>query len=282
MHRIKHHQQRIARMKHHSFWNFLFGGRPLFAPQPSEGSSAENLLATTLMALVNTPSLAEKQSIVKQHPELLGAEADSLLTRGQDERATAILEKYRHLLDLCRQIGVDAAFAFVEGQQGQGMPEEAAFGQLLKVIQAHSLAEMEQAIREDPRVVDRRVRDLFSAFIAAKGTFGIPMEHVQVCMQVLESCDRQGIDATFRSLGGAKVHVSKDGSATLLFQACGESVGGGPIQAFNTLASEFNAGREAPDLGARVRALVPRLPSMLRRSCLHIPRTSHPAPSGWE
>ncbi len=100
-------------------FNRLFGKK--------ERVSGKSPILPALTALLQTQSAREGQRLLKQHPELLSAEADALLgelIKESDRDQAESLTELREFLLRCREVGIDKASA----NQGGGLipPELAA------------------------------------------------------------------------------------------------------------------------------------------------------------
>ena len=80
----------------------------------------------TVEALIDADSWDAAQLMVEQHPELLSDHADEILDQlsrqTKDDDASRVYEDYRALLNRCREVGIETAFA--EKTEVQKLPEE--------------------------------------------------------------------------------------------------------------------------------------------------------------
>jgi hypothetical protein len=95
-------------------------------------------LFDAIQAFIQANTWAASQRIIEAHPELLSDEADQLLgqlvaiARQQgDAQAEGAFTEHRQLLALCRQVGVEAAFAD-RAIEGDEVPSE--LGALLAAL----------------------------------------------------------------------------------------------------------------------------------------------------
>src|ERR1035437_3037194 len=75
-------------------------------------------VATAFFSFVKADAPSESRQVLEQHPELLMPGADPIIAtfirlfrKEVDDRAVAVLEHHAGLLRLCREIGVESAFA---------------------------------------------------------------------------------------------------------------------------------------------------------------------------
>ena len=248
-------------------WRRLFG-RDLVTPDDTgTGPGPNSALGATLQTLLNTHDMALLQSLIKEHPEVLSPEADALLTRSSDERTERVLEQYRQLLGLCRERGVEAAFVEVERQQREHQVDMELLQRLVRVISGGDTAELARAIREDPRLVDAKVRNVFKNFIAAKGTCGMPMEHIQRCLEILETCEKQGAETALGTPDNPALATPPSGE-TPSQPSLGPA---GPLEAadrFNEILRRFHAGGEDDQVASAAWDSLPLLPRLFRASCI--------------
>jgi len=104
-------------------FNRLFGKK--------ERISGESPILPALTALLQTQSAMEGQRLLKQHPELLSAEADALLgelIKESDKDQVESLTALRAFLRRCREVGIDKAFA---DQTGGLIPPELELAAIL-------------------------------------------------------------------------------------------------------------------------------------------------------
>jgi len=88
-----------------NFWKQAFGGEKTGgggnSAKPAPGAS----LIDKLHAFMTAQGLPAMKAYLTEHPELLSAQADELLTHAEDQKTKNVLEQHRRLLGLCRKIG---------------------------------------------------------------------------------------------------------------------------------------------------------------------------------
>jgi len=250
-------------------WQRLVGRGPGSSDGTGAGPGSNPALVATLQTLMNTRDMGRLQSMIKEHPEVLSSEADELLARSSDERTKGILDEYRQLFELCRQHGVEMAFVEVERRKQEHQDTMELLGRLVRVVNARDIVELKRAIRQDPRLIGGQVRGAFRAFLAAEGTFGIPNEHIQRCLEILERCEQQGIDVT---LGGTESREVAAPLGDTTSNADGsQAIPLGPAEAatvFNTVVRSFHAGGAEGRVAREALNAIVFLPPVLRISCI--------------
>ncbi len=98
---------------------------------------ASQLLLETLQAFLQADTWNESRRIVEQHPELLGQEADELLTQliqaaknQGDQNVVGFLQEHQELLRVCRVKGISQAFAEKMGVSPEDLEAANALAQL--------------------------------------------------------------------------------------------------------------------------------------------------------
>ena len=85
-------------------------------------------LVETIQAFINADNWNASCKIVDDHPELLNDITDTVLrqltTAQNDDSAKAIIEEHRQLLERCRAVGTEAAFAEKTGDSIADVPTE--------------------------------------------------------------------------------------------------------------------------------------------------------------
>ncbi len=83
------------------------------------------VLLQRLVAFIQARTWPESQRLLEAHPEFLDTETDMLLEQlaaaQQDDSARQLIEQHRALLTRCREGGIEAAFAELQGQQKQSV-----------------------------------------------------------------------------------------------------------------------------------------------------------------
>src|SRR3989442_7987083 len=83
------------------------------------------ILLQRLIAFIQAQTWTESQHLLEAHPECLETEADVLLEQlaaaQQDDGPRQLIEQHRALLARCREGGIEAAFAELQGQQKQSV-----------------------------------------------------------------------------------------------------------------------------------------------------------------
>jgi len=99
-------------------WRAIAGDLPL------PGFSSENAnqqIMQTLTDFIQAPTWEESKRILESHPELLQPEIDAALQQQamqqENDSARKHIEEYRLLLDRCRNMGIDVAFAELQGEK---------------------------------------------------------------------------------------------------------------------------------------------------------------------
>jgi len=99
-------------------WSAIAGDLPL--PDFSPENTNQQIIGT-LVDFIQAPTWDKSKRFLQSHPELLQPEVDALLqevaTHQEDDRARASIEEHRLLLARCRDMGIDAAFAELQGAQ---------------------------------------------------------------------------------------------------------------------------------------------------------------------
>jgi hypothetical protein len=170
---------------------------------------------------------------------------------------------------------VDAAFAELESHRRESVVPRELFESFVEVMCAKDVGALEQAIRREPRVTERKMRELFTAFLAEQGSFGLPLPVVQQRLGILQACEEKGIDATFRRFikpASATPATDADREENRIHVTVGMTVNPSAATpasdaAFNELIDKFITGAPA-DIAAGCLRLVPMLPDVPRRSCI--------------
>ena len=89
-------------MKPPGFWTRFTARAADGAVDPPQAKPSAESVGALLQTRMNTPDLGRKQAMLKEHPELLGPEVDTMLTRTDDVRTRLKLEKIRHFFRCCR------------------------------------------------------------------------------------------------------------------------------------------------------------------------------------
>jgi tetratricopeptide (TPR) repeat protein len=124
-------------------WRALAGDLPLpdssaenasqQMPDFSPGSASQQIMQA-LIDLIQAPTWEESKSILESHPELLQPDIDVTLQewamQQENESASESIEEYRLLLARCRDMGIDVAFAELQGEKSP----DAAFATALNRI----------------------------------------------------------------------------------------------------------------------------------------------------
>jgi hypothetical protein len=152
----------------------------------------EEQLVALIMPFLQARSISEAKALVKQHPELLGPEADAFLQKaGDDPRVVIMLESRRRLLARCRDIGIDAAFAEKESEQNSKNDWTARFSEGLRaLLSASSPEEMERVLLKHPELLSPEADVLLEQF--AHTQIGKERAATQRLLEVLRARRRTG------------------------------------------------------------------------------------------
>ena len=219
-------------------------------------------MAALLQTWLHTPDLGRKQAMLKEHPELLGPEVDNLLIRTDDVRTRIKLEKFRRFFHCCREMGIDAAFAQLRPDEES--PDWIVCTSLLKALAAGSVEEVEQAIRQDPRIVDRPIREYCRNALLAK-ELGIPVEQIQSRLAMLELCEQNGLDMMMHAV---RAQVPAEQPAAANTPAPASAPTPNVSEMFNNVIAKFERGGADAEVAAEAAALMLRLPWIPRTSCV--------------
>jgi hypothetical protein len=250
-------------MKPPGFWTRFTARAADGAVDPPQAKPSAESVGALLQTWMNTPDLGRKQAMLKEHPELLGPEVDTMLTRTDDVRTRLKLEKIRHFFRCCREIGIDDAFAQML-RRDEESPGWIVCTSLLKALAAGSAEEVEQAIRQDPRIVDRPIREYCRNALLAK-ELGIPVEQIQSRLAMLEHCEQNGLDMTMQAVR-VQVPDQQPAAANTLSRASAPTPNVSDL--FNNVIAKFERGGADAEVGAEAAALMLQLPRIPRTSCV--------------
>jgi hypothetical protein len=188
----------------------MFGAHTASSDQTYPCRGSNRGLIAVLQSVMNSRDIEQTKKLIKLHPEVLSVEADLLLDGGANQRTKEVLRQHRQLFDLCRIHGVDEAFRRVEQDRNAWPLESEVADHFMRALRSENVAELEVAVRKDPRIIEGQWRDMLILFIDAEGTFGMSIGRIQRCLDILESCERFGIDATFQLLNPMTSLLSPD------------------------------------------------------------------------
>ena len=183
-------------------WRALAGDLPLpdFSPEDanqqimqtlpnSASGSASQQIMQTLVDLIQAPTWEESKRILESHPELLQPEIDVTLQewamQQENESARESIEEYRVLLARCRDMGVDVAFAELQGEKSA----DAAFASALNRICGEVVVTLRAGNAERQKVLATQIERMLKEDLPIEGA----RDFLQVLVIWLHGQDTQAL-----------------------------------------------------------------------------------------
>lgn len=125
-----------------------------------EDQDPHSLVIRVIKRFCSAATLEEKKAIALANPILLGKEAEVFINRTDDPHLAAVFPPYKLLLDRCRMIGIEAAFAEQTAYQARSGKIRRMLAGITALLPTVGQWEREQVFRLYPELLEKETEDL--------------------------------------------------------------------------------------------------------------------------